>query len=63
MSRIEKLTMMEALWEDLSREPASFASPEWHGQALKEAERAVDDGSARFIPWEEAKQTLRNNKP
>lgn len=34
MTRTEKLSMMEALWDDLSREPAGIASPEWHEQDL-----------------------------
>lgn len=63
MSRIEKLTMMEALWDDLSRDPASLTSPEWHSHALKEAEQAVADKSAHFVSWEEAKKSLRNSKP
>jgi hypothetical protein len=61
MTRTEKLSMMEALWDDLSRDSAGFASPEWHEQALKEAERAVADNQAGFVSWDAAKKTLRNN--
>ena len=53
--------MMEALWDDLSRDPAGIASPEWHEQALNEAERAVADNQAGFVSWDAAKKTLRNN--
>jgi hypothetical protein len=61
MTRTEKLSMMEALWDDLSRDPAEFASPEWHEQELKEAEQAVADSRAGFVSWDAAKKTLRNN--
>jgi hypothetical protein len=61
MTRTEKLSMMEALWGDLSRDPAGLASPEWHEQELKEAERAVADNQAGFVAWDAAKKTLRNN--
>ena len=61
MTRTEKLSMMEALWDDLSRDPAGLASPEWHEQELEEAERAVADNQAGFVAWDAAKKTLRNN--
>lgn len=61
MTRTEKLSMMEALWDDLSRDPAGIASPEWHAQALKEAERAITDNQAGFVSWDAAKKILRNN--
>lgn len=61
MTRTEKLTMMEALWDDLSRDPAALASPEWHGEALKEAERAVAENQTSFVVWDAAKKALRNN--
>lgn len=61
MTRTEKLSMMEALWDDLSRDPAGIASPEWHEHALQEAERAVADKQAGFVSWDAAKTTLRNN--
>jgi Putative addiction module component len=55
MSRDEKLRAMEALWADLSQDEARFESPVWHDHALREAERAVKTGKARFSDWEEAK--------
>lgn len=61
MTRTEKLTMMEAIWDDLSRDPATLTSPEWHGQALKEAEQAVTENQAGFVSWDAAKKALRNN--
>jgi len=59
MSRNEKLRAMEALWEDLSKDDDRFESPAWHTQALREAERAVKSGDAKFSSWDEAKKRIR----
>lgn len=59
LTRAEKLQMMEALWDDLARDSVTLSSPEWHAQALKEAEQAVADNRAGFVSWEAAKKTLR----
>jgi len=59
MSRQDKLRAMEAIWVDLSRNEAAFESPAWHQEALREAERAVEAGTAKFGDWNEAKERLR----
>jgi hypothetical protein len=59
MSRVEKLRAMEAIWADLSQDEGLFKSPAWHEEALREAERAVESGKAKFVDWEKAKQRLR----
>jgi hypothetical protein len=59
MSRDDKLRAMEALWADLSQDEARFESPTWHAQALREAERAVKSGKAKFSDWDEAKKRIR----
>ncbi len=58
LSRVEKLRMMEALWDDLSRDESSLASPAWHGDALREAEQLLASGDARFIDWDQTKKML-----
>ena len=59
MSRAEKLRTIEALWADLSKDDDRFESPAWHAQALREAERAVKNGKAKFSDWEKAKKRIR----
>ena len=59
MSRLEKLRAMEALWIDLSQNNDAFKSPTWHEEALRETERAVAAGTAKFSDWEEAKKRVR----
>ena len=62
LSRTEKLRMMETLWDDLAHDELEFASPAWHGEALKDTELAVATEQARFVDWETAKQALRDTK-
>jgi Putative addiction module component len=59
MSRAEKLRVMEALWADLSKDNGRFESPAWHAQALREAERGMKNGKAKFSDWKEAKKRIR----
>jgi hypothetical protein len=59
MTTAEKLQVMEALWEDLSRQSDAFESPDWHRAALEERERKIASGEARFTSWEEAKADIR----
>jgi len=46
--------------EQRANELSAFLSPEWHGLALKEAERAVAENQAGFVPLDAAKKVLRN---
>jgi hypothetical protein len=59
MTREEKLRVMEALWEDLSRDESAIVSPQWHGEVLAETEQAVKDGRATFSEWDTAKTRIR----
>jgi Putative addiction module component len=61
LSRTEKLLMMEALWDDLTRGTVAYASPDWHADELKVAERAVVEGDAGFVSWDVAKKALRDS--
>lgn len=58
MTREEKIATMEALWADLSQNPDSFESPDWHAQALAKAEEDVKAGTAQFRPLSEVKQRI-----
>jgi hypothetical protein len=59
MSWEEKLRAMEELWESLSKEGTRFASPAWHGEALRETEQRYDAGQEQPVDWAVAKQELR----
>jgi hypothetical protein len=59
LSLREKLDLMEALWENLSRDPSSIESPDWHGDVLTDRGRRVAEGRARFLDWESVKSEFR----
>ncbi|MEN6337418.1 MAG: addiction module protein [Phycisphaerales bacterium] len=59
LSREEKLKVMEAIWEDLSREAEQVESPEWHREVLEETERRFQSGQEGVVDWQEAKKELR----
>ena len=46
MTLVEKVRVMEALWEDLCRREESVAVPQWHKDLLDERERLVEQGKA-----------------
>ncbi len=60
LSREEKLRVMEAIWEDLSREDKEVESPSWHQRALQETERRLSAGQEKIVDWQAAKKELRN---
>jgi hypothetical protein len=55
----EKLFVMEALWDDLSKSDAELAVPKWHQETLDEREAQIDAGTAKFIDWDIAKEEIR----
>jgi putative addiction module component (TIGR02574 family) len=59
MSAEEKLQTMEALWQSLSADPAAVESPAWHREELRERERTIESGEAKFVDWEKAKADIR----
>jgi hypothetical protein len=59
LTRTDKLRIIEQLWDELSRSPEEVESPTWHADALREAERAVENGEADFEDWNQVKDRLR----
>lgn len=59
LSREEKLRVMEAIWEDLSRDAEQVESPDWHREALEETDRRLESGQERVVDWHKAKKELR----
>jgi Putative addiction module component len=60
LTRSEKLCMMEAIWDDLARDSAKLESPDWHAQALRQAEHSYAEKQTDFISWDLAKKMLRD---
>jgi hypothetical protein len=59
MTTLDKLRLMEALWQDLSADDSQVVSPEWHGEVLAERDRLTASGEEKFLDWETAKRQLR----
>jgi hypothetical protein len=58
----EKLKLMEALWDSLcTPTDKGVESPPWHAAALKQAEEDLAAGTAQFVDWADAKESLRRN--
>lgn len=54
----EKLSLMEEIWADLSRNPDDIPVPQWHLDLLREREQLVKEGKAHYIDWETAKKQI-----
>ena len=61
LPRSEKIKIMEALWEDLSKDDQELTSPEWHADALRETEERVNAGDEKLHSWDDAKKELRKH--
>jgi hypothetical protein len=55
----QKLELFEALWNDLTRDPTTLASPPWHEEILQEREKALATGEAKVSDWQEAKERIK----
>lgn len=55
----EKLKLMEALWEDLSRDPDALESPAWQEEEIRKTRERLERGEEEILDWPEVKQELR----
>ena len=62
LSKVEKVTMMEMLWVDLSSDTDTLDSPDWHRSELKETESRYLAGDEIPVDWSVAKEQLRNQR-
>ena len=60
LSKIQKISIMEKIWADLTKEEDSIEIPDWHIQALEETEKRIKEGKEHFLDWESAKEAIRN---
>ncbi len=44
LSKKEKLRVMEAIWEDLSKDDDQIESPDWHLQGPQETDQRLRSG-------------------
>jgi len=60
MSIIERLQVMEALWDSLLYEESEIESPEWHRDILEDRKRKMKNGKAEFISLEKLKASRKS---
>lgn len=63
MTLAEKISAMEALWDDLCRSETDALSPAWHEELLRQREKDIAIGASRFVDWNEAKKRIRDALP
>jgi len=61
MTLEQKLGLMEALWEDLSRRSQGLEPPAWHGDVLTAREVAVENDETEFESWDTAKAGIERD--
>ena len=59
LSKEEKLRIMEAIWEDLTREDEEVESPTWHLDVLQKTNQQFRLGKEKILDWSDAKKKLR----
>jgi hypothetical protein len=59
MTLAQKMEVLEQVWDSVRQEEAQLDSPAWHGEILAERRHLVEEGKAKFSPWNEAKERLR----
>ena len=60
MTSLDKIAVMEKIWDDLCRDPESIPSPEWHREVLEAREKEVSKGMGIFSAFDQAKERIRN---
>ena len=60
MSTIERLQVMEALWDSFMKEESEIESPEWHRDILEERKRKIKNVRAEFISLEELRASRKS---
>lgn len=59
MNMTDKFTILEELWEDMSKNISEDRfTPRWHLDALEKREENIKNGTSRFNDLDEAKQRL-----
>ncbi|ENU29018.1 hypothetical protein F991_03142 [Acinetobacter sp. CIP-A165] len=58
LTKIEKLQLIERLWQDLSTE-SELLSPQWHAEVLQKTEALVATQQNQFVDWQDAKKRLQ----
>jgi putative addiction module component (TIGR02574 family) len=59
MSTVERLQIMEEIWDSFTYEKNDLGSPEWHNKILDERRADISGGKAKFISLIELKNLAK----
>lgn len=59
LPKLQKISIMEQIWADLSKDVESLEIPDWHIEELEKTEKRIKEGKEHFIDWESAKDAIR----
>ena len=60
MSTIERLQIMETLWDSFQEEESKIESPEWHRDILEERKNKIETGDVEFITLGELRASRKS---
>ena len=60
MTSLDKIAVIEKLWDDLCRDPEAVPSPTWHKDVLEAREKEINQGRAKFTSFDRAKEKIRD---
>ncbi len=52
MSTIDRLQVMESIWESFLYDKTDIESPEWHKDILEHRKEKIEKGESKFISME-----------
>ena len=58
LPKLQKISIMERIWADLSQDEEQVDIPNWHSEELKKAEKGLAEGKEKFEDWDEVKKRL-----
>lgn len=61
MTTIDKLRVLEEIWDDLRHATKEIPSPAWHADVLRARESRIRKGTSHFSDWTEAKSRIRRH--
>jgi len=56
----DKISTMEILWNDISKNTEEYPSPDWHEEVLQARENSLKEGNSKFEDWEDVKKEIWN---
>jgi putative addiction module component (TIGR02574 family) len=59
MDTVERLQLMETIWDSLLYDEVDIESPEWHKDVLSDRKKKIEDGTAEFVSIKELRADCR----